>query len=45
MIEECIFIINHTLSTTLAYNDGVEGVVHVQGIPITAWPHGIRKAG
>ncbi|MEM7272638.1 MAG: ABC transporter substrate-binding protein [Actinomycetota bacterium] len=45
MIEECIFIINHTLSTTLAYNDGVEGVVHVQGIPITAWPQGIRKSG
>ncbi len=43
MIEECIFIINHTLSTTLAYNDGVTGVEHVQGIPITGWPHGIRK--
>lgn len=43
MIEECIFIINHTLSTTLAYNDDVTGVEHVQGIPITAWPHGIRK--
>lgn len=43
MLEECIFIINHVLTTSVGYHDGVSGVQHIQGIPITYWPHGVRK--
>ena len=44
MLEECIFIINNTLTTVVAYQDGVEGVHHTQGIPIHFWPHGVTKS-
>jgi len=44
MIEECIFIINNVLTTTVGYDPSdVSGVVHTQGIPISYWPHGVTK--
>lgn len=42
MLEECVFVINHTLTTYLAHQPNVTGAVHVQGLPITFWPHGVR---
>ena len=42
MLEECIFVIHHTLTTYVAHQPNVSGVVHVQGLPITFWPHGVR---
>ncbi|MDE0134864.1 MAG: ABC transporter substrate-binding protein [Acidimicrobiaceae bacterium] len=42
MLEECVFVINHTLTTWLAHQPNVTGAVHVQGLPITFWPHGVR---
>lgn len=44
MLEECIFIVNNTLTTVVAYQDGVEGVHHTQGLPIHFWPHGVTKS-
>lgn len=44
MLEECIFIVNNTLTTVVAYQDGVAGVHHTQGIPIHFWPHGVTKS-
>ncbi|WP_419947072.1 ABC transporter substrate-binding protein [Candidatus Poriferisodalis sp.] len=44
MLEECIFIINNTLTTVVAYQDGVEGLQHTQGLPIHFWPHGVTKS-
>ncbi len=44
MLEECIFIVNNTLTTVIAYQDGVDGVHHTQGIPIHFWPHGVTKS-
>ena len=43
MLEECIFIIQQTLPTFIAYGEDVQGVAHVTGLPITYWPHGVRK--
>lgn len=43
MLEECIFIIQQTLPTFLGYNDDISGVEHTTGIPISYWPHGVRK--
>lgn len=43
MLEECIFIVNHTLTTVVAYQDGISGVHHTQGLPIHFWPHGVTK--
>jgi len=45
MLEECIFIIQQTLPTFIGHGANIEGVAHVQGIPITYWPHGVRKVG
>ena len=45
MLEECIFIIQQTLPTFIGHGSDIEGVRHVQGLPITYWPHGVRKAG
>ena len=45
MLEECIFIIQQTLPTFIGHGADIEGVKHVQGLPITYWPHGVRKAG
>ena len=45
MVEECIFIINHALFTTIGHGSNVSGVDHVQGIPVTFWPHGVRVDG
>ena len=42
MLEECIFVIHHTLTTYLAHQPNVTGARHVQGLPITFWPHGVR---
>ncbi len=44
MLEECIFIVNHTLTTVMAYQDNVQGIHHTQGIPIHFWPHGVTKS-
>ena len=44
MLEECIFIVNNTLTTVVAHQDGIEGVHHTQGIPIHFWPHGVTKS-
>ncbi len=44
MLEECIFIIQQTLPTFIAHGENVEGVEHVTGLPITYWPHGVRKS-
>ncbi len=43
MLEECIFIVQQTLPTFLAYNDDISGVEHTTGLPISYWPHGVRK--
>ena len=43
MLEECIFIIQQTLFTYIGHGADVEGVHHTQGIPISYWPHGVRK--
>lgn len=44
MVEECIFIINNVLTTTLGYDPAdVQGVNHTGGIPISYWPHGVTK--
>jgi ABC-type transport system substrate-binding protein len=44
LIEECIFIINNVLTTSLGYDpDDVQGVNHTGGIPISYWPHGVTK--
>ncbi len=44
MIEECIFIINNVLTTSLGYDPAdVTGVNHTGGVPISYWPHGVRK--
>ncbi len=43
MLEECIWIVQQTLPTFIAFNDGVEGVEHTTGLPISYWPHGVRK--
>ena len=43
LLEECIFIVNNTLTTVVAYQDGIEGVHHTQGLPIHFWPHGVTK--
>ncbi len=45
LLEECIFIIQQTLPTFIGHGADIEGVRHIQGIPITYWPHGVRKAG
>ena len=45
MLEECIFIVNNTLTTVVAYQDGIEGLHHTQGLPIHFWPHGVTKSG
>jgi len=45
MIEECIFIINHVLTTTIGFQDYMTGVQHTQGIPVSYWPHGVRADG
>ena len=44
MLEECIFIVNNTLTTVVAYQDGIEGLHHTQGLPIHFWPHGVTKS-
>jgi ABC-type transport system substrate-binding protein len=43
MVEECIFNITFALFTTIGHQDNITGVDHVQGIPVTFWPHGVRK--
>lgn len=43
MIEECIFIINHALTTTIGHQADITGLQHTQGIPVSFWPHGVRK--
>ncbi|WP_419910583.1 ABC transporter substrate-binding protein [Candidatus Poriferisodalis sp.] len=43
MLEECIFIVNNTLTTVVAYQDNIGGVHHTQGLPIHFWPHGVTK--
>lgn len=43
MLEECIFIIQQTLPTYLGHGANVSGVQHIQGVPISFWPHGVRK--
>ena len=43
MLEECIFIVNNTLTTVVAYQDNISGVRHTQGLPIHFWPHGVTK--
>ena len=43
MLEECIFIVNNTLTTAVAYQPGIEGIEHTQGLPIHFWPHGVTK--
>jgi peptide/nickel transport system substrate-binding protein len=43
MLEECIFIVNHTLTTVVAYQDNIGGVRHTQGLPIHFWPQGVTK--
>lgn len=45
MLEECVFIINNVLTTSIAYNENVTGVAHTQGIPIHFWPQGVRVDG
>ncbi|NNC80565.1 MAG: ABC transporter substrate-binding protein [Acidimicrobiales bacterium] len=45
MVEECIFIINHALFTTIGFQDYVTGVDHIQGVPVSFWPHGVRVDG
>lgn len=44
MLEECIFIVNNTLTTVVAYQDNIGGVHHTQGLPIHFWPHGVTKS-
>lgn len=43
MVEECIFILNNVLTTTIAFNTDVVGINHTKGIPISYWPHGVTK--
>ena len=45
MIEECIFIINNALTTTIGHQENVTGLQHIQGIPVSFWPHGVRVDG
>ena len=45
MLEECIFIVQQTLPTFIAHGEDMQGVEHVTGVPITYWPHGVRKVG
>ncbi len=45
MVEECIFNIGFALFTTMGHQENITGVDHVQGIPVTFWPHGVRKEG
>ena len=45
MIEECIFIINNVLTTTIAHQTAVTGLQHTQGVPVSFWPHGVRNDG
>ena len=44
MIEECIFIVNNVLTTTVGHDTDVSGVFHTGGVPISFWPHGVTKA-
>ena len=44
MLEECIFIVNNTLTTVVAYQDDISGVHHTRGLPIHFWPHGVTKS-
>lgn len=44
MLEECIFIVNHTLTTAVSYQDNIDGLHHTQGLPIHFWPHGVTKS-
>ena len=44
LLEECIFIVNHTLTTVVAYQDNIDGIQHTQGLPIHFWPHGVTKS-
>lgn len=43
MLEECIFIVQQTLFTYIGHGADMQGVHHTQGIPISYWPHGVRK--
>ena len=43
MLEECIFIVNNTLTTAVASQPGIEGVEHTRGLPVHFWPHGVTK--
>lgn len=44
MIEECIFIVNNVLTTSIGYDPSdVQGVEHTGGVPISYWPHGVTK--
>ena len=45
MVEECIFNIGYALFTTIGHQENITGVDHVQGIPVTFWPQGVRKDG
>ncbi len=45
MLEECIFIIQQVLNTAVGHQTNVTGVHHTQGVPISFWPHGVRKEG
>ncbi len=45
MVEECIFIINNALFTSIGFQENVTGVDHIKGIPVSFWPHGVRVDG
>jgi len=45
MLEECVFIMQQALSTAVGFQSNVTGVVHTTGVPISYWPHGVRKDG
>ena len=45
MLEECVFIMQQALSTAVGFQTNVTGVVHTTGVPISYWPHGVRKDG
>ena len=45
MIEECVFIMNNILTTTIGHQSSVTGLEHARALPVTFWPQGVRNDG
>ena len=45
MIEECVFIMNNILTTSIGHQTSVTGLNHARALPVTFWPQGVRNDG